>query len=126
VRRTSAAGHSDAGSASESIDETTGTIRINGQPRLIQITPQQTASKPGFPGPLARIHLRDGDGHRQGQYLLVEESKPNSACGRPTARMEQSSGPHRLTDQPGGSLQPAGTAQAAFAFGAQLPKGLRQ
>ncbi|SRR6266545_1532952 len=102
--------------ASVSHIEITGTIRVNGQARLIQIIPKRTASKPGLAGALARIQLGSRDDGPRGRYLLVEGTQARFHLQAADGSRGSVVGPHRLTDQRGALLQPAGTAQAAFAW----------
>ena len=86
---------------------------IKGEMRPVELVPPV----PGrISTVLAAVEVRPSEGTELGQYLTIQNSTARSELQAADGSRGWAVGPHRLTDHNGKTIQPPGTALAAFSW----------
>jgi hypothetical protein len=90
---------------------------IKGEMRPVELVPPIPAKTSTGPGDvLAAVEVRPSEGTEPGQYLTVQNGTARSQLQAADGSRGWAVGPHRLTDHNGKTIQPPGTALAAFSW----------
>jgi hypothetical protein len=90
-----------------------GEATINGNMRPVEIVPPV----PGGPAVLlAAVEVRASEGNRPSQYLAIQNGTARWELQAADGSRGWAVGPHRLSDHNGNTIQPPGTALAAFSW----------
>jgi hypothetical protein len=90
---------------------------INGQMRPVEVAPPTGRGESTGPMDLvASVELRPSEGSQLGQYLIIQNGTARSELQAADGSRGWAVGPHRLIDHNGKTIQPPGTALAAFSW----------
>jgi hypothetical protein len=86
---------------------------IKGEMRPVELVPPVPGRTSTV---LAAVEVRPSEGTELGQYLTIQNSTARSELQAADGSRGWAVGPHRLTDHNGKTIQPPGTALAAFSW----------
>jgi hypothetical protein len=90
---------------------------IKGEMRPVELVPPVPGRTSTGPADMvAAVEVRPTEGTELGQYLTIQNSTARSALQAADGSRGWAVGPHRLTDHNGKTIQPPGTALAAFSW----------
>jgi hypothetical protein len=89
---------------------------IKGEMRPVQLVPPVPGRTLTGPADMAAVEVRPSEGTELGQYLVIQNGTARSELQAADGSRGWAVGPHRLTDHNGKTIQPPGTALAAFSW----------
>jgi hypothetical protein len=90
---------------------------IKGEMRPVELVhPLPGRTSTGPVDMVAAVEVRPSEGNQPSQHLTIQNSTAQSALQAADGSRGWAVGPHRLTDHNGKTIQPPGTALAAFAW----------
>jgi hypothetical protein len=90
---------------------------IKGEMRPVELVPPVPGRTSTGPADvLAAVEVRPSQGNQPSQYLTIQNRTARSDLQAADGSRGWAVGPHRLTDHNGNTIQPPGTALAAFSW----------